>query len=143
MTQIRLRSDARTARMKIAREVLDPYGGEGTSEPQTDPFQEIIIRAFAAAQRPTELAVIDVHEQLAPLTNQLCSPGSGEGFPLGSVQCDLRLQPGDTEHGSGSSSCANPNRAGDLGSPARHPGRSSPASPSGWTSSSAGATRGG
>ena len=64
-------------------QILDPYGGEGMSESQTDPFQDIIIRAFAAARRPTELAIIEVHEQLAPLTDQYVPPGQERVFLSG------------------------------------------------------------
>ena len=79
MAQVRLRSDARRDGMKVAQEVLNPYGAE-TDKPQMDPLQDIIIRAFTAARRPTELAVIEVHEQLAPLTDEYVPPGQERVF---------------------------------------------------------------
>ena len=83
MAQIRLRSDARRDRMKIAREILDPYSGGDANASQTDPLQDIIIRAFAAAREPTELAVITVHEQLAPLVDEYVHPGQERVFLSG------------------------------------------------------------
>ena len=50
MAEICLRSDARRDGMKIAWEILNPYGvGEPGASP-TDPLQDIIVRAFAVAQ---------------------------------------------------------------------------------------------
>ena len=83
MAQIRLRSDARQDGMKIVREILDPYSGGDANAPQTDPLQDIIIRAFAAARGPTELAIITVHEQLAPLVDEYIHPGQERVFLSG------------------------------------------------------------
>ena len=69
--------------MKIVREILDPYSGGDANTPQTDPLQDIIIRAFAAARGPTELAVITVHEQLAPLVDEYVHPGQERVFLSG------------------------------------------------------------
>ena len=82
-TQLRLRSDAHRDGMKIAREILDPYDVEGVDDPNLDPLHEIIVRAFAAAQTPTEEAVVEVHEQLAPLTEQHVPPGQERVFLSG------------------------------------------------------------
>ena len=137
--QIRLRSDARQDGMKIAWEILDPYSGGDANTPQTDPLQDIIIQAFATARKPTELAVITVHEQLVPLVDKYIHPGQ-ESFPVGSLQCDLRLCSGDTQHGPGSSGCADPGRAGNLGSLPGHSRGSPLTSSSDWTSCPAGST---
>ena len=83
MAQIRLRSDARWDGMKIVREILDPYSGGDADAPQTDPLQDIIIRAFTVAWGPIELAVITVHEQLAPLVDEYVHPGQERVFLLG------------------------------------------------------------
>ena len=139
MAQIHLQSDARWDGMKIVWEILDPYSRGDADAPQTDPLQDIIIRAFTAAWGPTELAVITVHEQLAPLVDEYVHPGQ-ESFPLGSLQCDLRLCSGDTQHGPGPSSCADPGCAGNLGSPAGHSCRSPLTSSSDWASCPAGST---
>ena len=81
--QIRLWSDARWDGMKIAWEILDPYSGGDANAPQTDPLQDIIIRAFAAARQPTELAVITVHEQLVPLVDEYVHLGQERVFLSG------------------------------------------------------------
>ena len=83
MAEVRLRSDARRDGMKIAREILNPYGvGEPGASP-TDPLQDIIVRAFAAAREPMELGIIEVHEQLAPLTSEFVDPGQERVFLSG------------------------------------------------------------
>ena len=69
--------------MKIAREILDPYDVGGVDDPNLDPLHEIIVQAFAAAWTPTELAIIEVHEQLAPLTEQHVPPGQERVFLSG------------------------------------------------------------
>ena len=79
-TQIRLRSDARRDGMIVAQEILDPSGVGGVDDPSLDPLHEIIVRAFAAARTPTERAIIEVHEQLAPLTEQYVPPGQERVF---------------------------------------------------------------
>ena len=69
--------------MKIAREILDPYDVGGVDDPNLDPLHGIIVRAFAAARTPTEEAVIEVHEQLAPLMEQHIPPGQERVFLSG------------------------------------------------------------
>ena len=81
--ELRLRSDARRDGMKIAREILNPYGIGEPGTDQTDPLQDMIVRAFAAAQEPTELAIIDVHEQISPLTSEFVDPGQERVFLAG------------------------------------------------------------
>ena len=83
LAELRLRSDARRDGMKIAREILNPYGVGNPSAGETDPLQDIIVWAFAAAREPTELAVIEVHEELAPLTSQFVPPGHERVFLAG------------------------------------------------------------
>ena len=83
MAQICLRSDAHRDWMKIAHEILDPYSRGDANALQTDPLQDIIIQAFAAAREPTELAVITVHEQLAPLVDEYVHPGQERVFLSG------------------------------------------------------------
>ena len=83
MAELRLRSDAQRDGMKIAREILNPYGMGEPGAVQTDPLQDIIVRAFAAAREPTELAVIEVHKQLAPLTSEFVPPGHERVFLAG------------------------------------------------------------
>ena len=81
--QLCLRSDARRDGMIVAREILDPYGVGGVEDPNLDPLHKIIIRAFAAARTPTERAITEVHEQLAPLTEQHVTPGQERVFLSG------------------------------------------------------------
>ena len=69
--------------MKIAREILDPYDVVGANDPNLDPLHEIIVRAFAAARTPTEEAIVEVHEQLAPLTERHVPPGQERVFLSG------------------------------------------------------------
>ena len=69
--------------MIVAREILDPYDVGGVDDPFLDPLHEIIVRAFAAAWTPTERAIIEVHEQLAPLTEQHVSLGQERVFLAG------------------------------------------------------------
>ena len=83
MAQLHLQSDACRDGMKIAREFLIPCGGDETNNPQTDPLQDIIVRAFAAAWEPKELVVITVHEQLAPLTEKYVPSGQERVFLSG------------------------------------------------------------
>ena len=83
MAELRLRSDARRDGMKVAREILNPYGVGEPGTVQTDLLQDIIVRAFAAAREPTELAIIEVHEQLAPLTSEFVPPGHERVFLAG------------------------------------------------------------
>ena len=82
-TQLRLRSDARRNGMEIAREILDPYNVGGVDDPNLDPLHEIIVRAFAAARTPTETAIIEVHDQLAPLVEQHVPAGQERVFLSG------------------------------------------------------------
>ena len=56
-------------------------GEPGTG--QTNPLQDIIVRAFAVAWQPTELAIIEVHKQLAPLTSEFVPPGQERTFLVG------------------------------------------------------------
>ena len=81
--QRRLRRDARRDGMKIAREILDPYDIAGADDPSLDPLHEIIVRAFAAARAPTEKAIVEVHDQLAPLAEQHVPPGQERVFLSG------------------------------------------------------------
>ena len=81
--QHRLRRDAHRDGMKIAREILDPYDVAGADDPNLDPLHEIIVRAFAAARAPTEKAIVEVHDQLAPLTEQHVPPGQERVFLSG------------------------------------------------------------
>ena len=82
-SQCRLRRDARRDGMKIAREILDPYDVAGADDPNLDPLHEIIVRAFAAARAPTEKAIVEVHNQLAPLAEQHVPPGQERVFLSG------------------------------------------------------------
>ena len=83
MAELRLRSDARRDGMRVAREILNPYGMGEPSAVQSDPLQDIIIRAFTAARQPTELAMIEVHKELAPVTSQFVPPGQERVFLAG------------------------------------------------------------
>ena len=80
MAEICLRSDARRDGMQVAWEILNPYGVGKPGTDQTDLLQDIIVRAFAVARQPTELAIIEVHEQLAPLTSEFVPPGQERTF---------------------------------------------------------------
>ena len=82
-TQLRLRSDARRNGMEIAREILDPYNVGGVDDPNLDPLHEIIVRAFAVARTPTETAINEVHDQLAPLAEQHVPAGQERVFLTG------------------------------------------------------------
>ena len=82
-TQLRLWSDTRRDGMQIAREILDPYDVGGVDNPNLDPLHEIIVRAFAAAQTPTEEAISEVHDHIAPLVEQHIPPGQERGFLSG------------------------------------------------------------
>ena len=81
--QGRLRREARRDGMQIAREVLSPYDVSGAHDPNLDPLHEIIVRSFAAARAPIEKAIITVHDQLAPLTEQHVPPGQERVFLAG------------------------------------------------------------
>ena len=83
IVQRRLRGEARRDGMKIAWEILDPYDVVGADDPNLDPLHEIIVRAFAATWTPTEEAIIEVHEQLAPLAEQHVPPGQERVFLSG------------------------------------------------------------
>ena len=52
----------------------------GVDDPNLDPLHKIIVRAFAVARTPTEQAIVEVHEQLAPLMEQHISPGQERVF---------------------------------------------------------------
>ena len=116
MAELRLRSDARRDGMRVAWEILDPYGMGEPGVVKSDPLQDIIIRAFAVARQPTELAMIEVHEELAPVTSEFVPPGQERVFLGQSLQHHLFLRPGSSQHGSESGGCADPGCAGDLGS---------------------------
>ena len=81
--QGRLRREARRDGMQIAREVLSPYDVAGADDPNLDPLHEIIVRSFAAARAPTEKAIVEVHDQLAPLAEQHIPPGQERVFLSG------------------------------------------------------------
>ena len=83
MAELRLRSDTRRDGMRVAREILNPYGMGEPGAVQSDPLQDIIIRAFAAARQPMELAMIEVHEELAPVTSEFVPPGQERVFLAG------------------------------------------------------------
>ena len=81
--QGRLRREAHRDGMQIAREVLSPYDVAGADDPNLDPLHEIIVRLFAAARAPIEKAIIAVHDQLAPLTEEHVPPGQERVFLSG------------------------------------------------------------
>ena len=81
--QGRLRREARRDGMLIAREMLSPYDVTGADDPNLDPLHEIIVRSFAAARAPTEKAIIAVHDELAPLTEEHVPPGQERVFLAG------------------------------------------------------------
>ena len=81
--KLRLHSDARRDGMKVAREILDPYDVVGADDPNLDPLHEIIVRAFSATRTPTKEAVVEVHEQLAALTERHVPPGQERVFLFG------------------------------------------------------------
>ena len=81
--QLRYRNDAQRNGMEVAQEILDPHNMGGVSDPNLDPLHEIIVRAFAAARAPTETAINEVHEQLAPLVEKHIPAGQERVFLSG------------------------------------------------------------
>ena len=81
--QGRLRREAHRDGMQIAREILSPYDVAGADDPNLDPLHEIIVRSFAAARAPTEKAIVEVHDSLAPLAEQHIPPGQERVFLSG------------------------------------------------------------
>ena len=81
--QGRLRREACRDGRQIAREILSPYDVAGADDPNLDPLHEIIVRSFAAARAPTEKAIVEVHNQLAPLADQHIPAGQERVFLSG------------------------------------------------------------